>query len=154
MVAMSNSRNIAVTVVGFLMATLLQVGVFAHALHAQTPACSPDADARIALERWIEKWTMAPASDSLNSGKRTMLHLPVATNTSQVNVITSSPTCQQLRSALAVSLGGNVPDTSLSVVAVQVDTVYVALDKAQKAGDYIVVGVYGSAYQELARFFH
>lgn len=116
------------------------------------PPCSADSTARTALKNMIAVWTMAPSTDSLSARRRASLHLPVVGSTSQLTPVTSSTTCGYLRTAVATSLQGTIPDTLLSVVAVQVDTVYVAYDEQGRAGEFTVYGVYGSAYQELKRF--
>lgn len=76
----------------------------------------------------------------------------MVTSADAITVVTSSTTCGHLRAALSRSLHGTPADTFLSVVAVQIDTLYIAFDTAQRAGHYHVFGVYGSKYQGVTRF--
>ena len=152
MVATSSSTTAARALTAFVLA----LGLWAcrpSLLSAQAaPACLADNGQRTRLKNMLAVWTMAPPSDSVEARRRTSLHLPVVTSTSQIVPITSNTTCGSLRTALAQSLDPVVADTLLSVVAVQIDTIYVAFDTAQRAGEFHVYGVYGSANQELKTF--
>jgi hypothetical protein len=80
------------------------------------------------------------------------LRIPQVTSSSQVTIITNTTTCAQARTALAATLDNPVAASDLSVILLQVDTVYVVSDPTQRAGDYSLAAVYGAAFQPLDKF--
>ena len=113
-------------------------------------ACSPDTTMQAQLKADVTLWAMADSTDTESTQKRQNAQIPHVTNSTSVSLVTNSGTCGQLRTALAALLDNGVPASSLSVVAIQVDTVFVVVDPSQSAGgdgEWLGMGIFGSAYQ-------
>lgn len=120
----------------------------------EVPACSPDADARAGLRAWVMARAMAQDTASLRGRTRVQLQIPLVTDTAAVRPITDAATCERLRKAFTEALHFTPPALELSVVVVQVDTVYVVLDPSQRGGHYIVAAVYGPSLTKLKQFLY
>lgn len=115
------------------------------------PACRNDPEHAQELRAWVLSWTSAPGTDTMRVNRRVWPHLPSADST-MVTVVADSLTCEQARSGYAQSVG-MAPDT-ISIVAVRADSVYVVIDPACTAGEWILASVLGSRFQPLKGFLY
>ncbi|HSE65405.1 MAG TPA: hypothetical protein VLB12_00365, partial [Gemmatimonadales bacterium] len=93
-----------------------------------------------------------PASDSGVVAQRNYLHIP-AVSANQVVVVTTTATCDSLRTAYAQALGVS-PVASLSVIVIKADSVYVVNDPSRRAGEWVLSNIFNLQFQRLQGFLY
>lgn len=122
-------------------------------LNAQSqPACSSSTSQQQSLKAWVTWLATAPASDSGVVAQRSYLHIPPV-SAGQVTVVTAAATCDSLRTAYAQALGVSSA-SSLSLIVIKAESVYVVNDPSRRAGEWVLSNVFNLQFERLQGFLY
>lgn len=139
-----------------LRSTIICLGIllpaFASGAHGQSPpACNGNAQKRTEFKNWVAQFAAAATSDTAAANRRLWLHLPKVSAASKVQIITAKNTCKSARTAYASAVGKTA--STLSVILLKVDTVYVVTDTTVLNGGYTSAAVLGTTFVLRKGFF-